>query len=75
MNIKKNRLLALTLAALLAVSFSGCVKTPGGNDLTVINTTADNIVTGIDATGAAPATPTPEAIATVTVVPTDLPSD
>ena len=75
MNIKKNRLLALTLAALLAVSLSGCVKTPGGNDLTVINTTADNIVTGIDATGAAPGTPTPEAIATVTVVPTDLPSD
>ena len=75
MNIKKNRLLALTLAALLAVSFSGCVKTPGGNELTVINTTADNIVTGIDATGAAPDTPTPEAIATVTVVPTDLPSD
>ncbi len=75
MNIKKNRLLALTLAALLAVSLSGCVKTPGGNDLTIINTTADNIVSGIDATGAAPGTPTPEATAAVTAVTTVLPTD
>ncbi|MBP5631159.1 MAG: hypothetical protein J6Y21_00145, partial [Clostridia bacterium] len=75
MNIKKKRLLALTLAALLAISFSGCIKTPGGNELIVINTPADNIVTGIDVTGAASVTPTPETTAAATAVTTVLPTD
>ncbi len=75
MSKKRIRLLALTLAVFLAVSFSGCIKMPGGNDLIINNPPSDNIVTDIAVTGAAYGTPTPGATTIVTIAPTDLPTD
>ena len=74
MSKKRIRLLPLILAVFLAVSFSGCIKMPGGNDLIINNPPSDNIVTDIAVTGAAYATPTPGATTIVTIAPTDLPT-